>query len=261
MSEPQLPLRGLRVLDLTQLPPGAFCTVLLADLGADVIRVESPKGRRFEGPVGLSRSKRSVAVDLRHERGLEVLRKLAASVDVLVENERPGAMDERGFGYSHAATELPSLIWCSISGYGQDGPYASWSGHDLSYAAHSGLLASLDPELPWYPQLIVAIPLGAMMASTAIVAALRERDQTGNGCQLDISISESASWLLSSADGAINETPWGIPGGPDRRVYACADDTWIVLAAAEPRSWVPCATRSTSRTSKTPSTAGTTPRR
>lgn len=237
MPDPILPLEGVRVLDLTRLPPGTFCTVLLADLGADIIRVESPKGRTFENAVGLNRSKRSVAVDLRHPRGLEVLRQLAASVDILVENDRPGVMDERGFGYSHAAEELPTLIWCSISGYGQDGPYSGWSGHDLSYIAHSGLLAGLNPKLPWTPELGLAVAMGAMMASTAVLAALRQRDRTGKGCQLDISLSESASWLLSSSDAILNGEPWGIPGGPDRRLYECANDTWVVVAAAEPRTW------------------------
>jgi crotonobetainyl-CoA:carnitine CoA-transferase CaiB-like acyl-CoA transferase len=237
MDTPNLPLSGLRVLDLTRLPPGAFCTVLLADLGADVIRLESPKGRAFESPVGLGRNKRSVAVDLRHPRGYEVLRQLASSVDVLVENERPGVMEERGFGYAHAAEEMPSLIWCSISGYGQDGPYAEWPGHDLSYTAHSGLTASAAGGLPWYPQLILSIPMGATMAGVGIVAALRERDRTGRGCQIDVSLSESATWLLSSADGAINATPWGIPDGPDRHLYECAEGTWVAVAAAEPRTW------------------------
>ncbi|ADP83290.1 CaiB/BaiF CoA transferase family protein [Pseudofrankia inefficax] len=237
MPDPKLPLTGVTVLDLTRLPPGAFCTVLLADLGADVIRVESPKGRMFDGPIGLNRGKRSVAVDLRHPRGLEVLRLLAAHADVLVENERPGALDERGFGYSHASKELPKLIWCSISGYGQDGPYAQWSGHDLSFAAHSGLLTGLSPELPWHPQLILPIPIGALMAGVGILAALRERDQTGAGCQLDISLSESATWLLSSADGTFDRGGRGVPIGPDRRLYACAGGTWVAVTAAEPRTW------------------------
>jgi alpha-methylacyl-CoA racemase len=233
-----LPLSDVTVLDLTRLPPGGFATVLLADLGADVIRVESPKGRHYDGPIGLNRGKRSVAVDLRHPRGQEVLRRLAAHADVLVENERPGAMDERGFGYSHAAVEVPGLVWCSISGYGQDGPYAGWSGHDLSFAAHSGLLASLGPELPWEPQMILPIPVGALMACVGILAALRERARTGLGTQLDISLSESATWLLSSMDGAVGPAgPRRIPDGPDRRVYACADGTWIAVTSAEPRTW------------------------
>ncbi|OHV39177.1 MULTISPECIES: CaiB/BaiF CoA transferase family protein [Pseudofrankia] len=237
MSEKRLPLSGVTVLDLTRLPPGGFCTVLLADLGADVIRVESPKGRPFDGPIGLNRGKRSVAVDLRHPRGLEVLRHLAAHADVLVENERPGAMDERGFGYSHASKELPALVWCSISGYGQDGPYADWSGHDLSFAAHSGLLTALNPGLPWHPQLILPIPVGALMAVVGILAALRERDQTGSGSQLDISLSESATWLLSSADGTFEAGGRGVPIGPDRRLYECAGGSWVAVTAAEPRTW------------------------
>ncbi len=232
-----LPLAGLVVLDLTRLPPGAFCTVLLADLGATVIRVESPKGRPFDGPIGLNRGKYSVAVDLRHPRGYEVLRRLVAHADVLVENERPGAMDERGFGYQQAAAEFPGLIWCSVTGYGQDGPYAQWSGHDLSFAAHSGLLSAVNPELPWNPQLILPIPVGAMMASVGILAALRERDRTGAGCQLDISLSESATWLLSSSDGILSGPPRGIPSGPDRQLYECADGTWVAVTAAEPRTW------------------------
>jgi crotonobetainyl-CoA:carnitine CoA-transferase CaiB-like acyl-CoA transferase len=189
LAEPALPLAGVTVLDLTRLSPGGFCTVLLADLGATVIPVELPKRRMFGGPIGLNRGKYSVAVDLRHPRGREVLRRLVAHADILVENERPGAMDERGFGYSHAAAEFPRLIWCSVSGYGRDGSYAQWSGHDLAFAAHSGLLSALKPEPAWNPQLILAIPIGALMASVGILAALRERDQTGAGCRLDISLS------------------------------------------------------------------------
>jgi alpha-methylacyl-CoA racemase len=200
LTEPTLPLAGVTVLDLTRLAPTGFCTVLLADLGATVIRVELPKRRMFDGPIGLNRGKHSVAVDLRHPRGHEVLRRLVAHADILVENERPGVMDERGFGYSHAATEFPRLIWCSVSGYGQDGPYAQWSGHDLAFAAPSGLPSAHKPEPAWSSQLILAIPIGALMASVGILAALRERDQTGAGAQLDISLSESASWLLSGID-------------------------------------------------------------
>jgi alpha-methylacyl-CoA racemase len=189
------------------------------------------------GWIGLDRGKRSAAVDLRHVRGVEVLRILAGWADVLVENERPGAMDERGFGYSHAAAEMPSLIWCSISGYGQDGPYARWPGHDLSYAGHSGLLSAVDPRFPWHPESMLAIPTGALMAVVGILAALRERDRTGTGCQLDISISESATWHLAATDSEINGSHRSIPAGPDRRLYECADGRWVAVAAAEPRTW------------------------
>jgi len=237
MPDSSLPLAGVTILDLTKLPPGQYATVLLADLGADVIRVESPKGRIFDGFVGLSRGKRSIAVDLRHSRGLEVLRGLAAHADVLIENEKPGAMDERGFGYVHAAVETPRLIWCSVSGFGQTGPYAEWAGHDLSYAAHSGLLHAVNPQLPWSPQQMLPVPVGALMASIGILAALRERDRTGVGTQLDISLSESASWLLAGTDDMLSSASSGVPVGPDRHVYECADGTWVAVASAEPRTW------------------------
>ena len=233
------PLADVRVLDLTRFPPGAFCTVLLSDLGADVCRVETPGASPVMCGigVGLDRGKRSIGLDLRHPRGLEVLRRLAGWADVLVENNRPGELDERGFGYSHAALDLPGLIWCSITGYGQDGPYAQQSGHDISYTAHSGLLSGVDPNLPWHPQLVIAIPLGAMMAAVGVVAALRERDRTGLGCQLDISMSEAATWLLTSDDALLNGTARGIPVTPDRHVYECGDGRWITTAASEPKSW------------------------
>lgn len=233
------PLEGVRVLDLSRFPPGAYCTILLADLGADVIRVEAPGSNPMMGGVGvgLSRGKRSIAIDLRHERGHDVLRRVAGSVDVLVENHRPGDLEQRGFGYRHAAEEMPRLIWCSITGFGQDGPYARWPGHDLTYTAHSGLLGAINPELPWHPQQILASPLGSMMAALGVVSALHERTTTGKGSHLDISLAEASTWLLSGADGEINGNPFGIPITPDRHLYRCSDDRWVTTAAAEPRTW------------------------
>jgi alpha-methylacyl-CoA racemase len=233
------PLAGVKVLDLTRFPPGAFCTVLLADLGADVCRLEMPGASPLMAgiSVGLGRSKRSVGVDLRNPSGAAILRRLAAWADVLVENNRPGELDERGFGYSHAAAELPGLIWCSITGFGQDGPAAQWPGHDISYTAHSGLLSGVNPALPWHPQQVMAIPAGASMAAIGIVAALRERDRTGLGCQLDISMSESATWLLAGDDALLNSMARGIPVTPDRHLYECSDGRWVTTAAADPKSW------------------------
>ena len=230
-------LAGVRILDLTRFPPGAYGTTLLAGLGADVCRVQSASGGGATLSVALGRDKRSVAVDLRHERGTEVLQRLASWADVIVEAERPGAMEERGFGYTTASQELPALIWCSISGFGQDGPYSESSGHDLSYVAHSGLLAAVQPDLPWYPQTILAIPAASTIAAVGILAALRERDRTGRGCQLDVSMSEAATWFLSGDDGELNGRARRIPGGPDRHLYRCADGRWVALASAEPRTW------------------------
>ena len=233
------PLSGVRVLDLTRFPPGAYCTLLLADLGAHVYRVDAPGAIPMAGGVGvsLSRGKRSVGLDLRHPRGNEVLRRLSGWADVLVENNRPGDMEKRGFGYPQAAAEHPRLVWCSITGFGQDGPYATRPGHDLTYTAHSGLLAAINPELPWHPQTVLAVPLGAMMAATGIASALLERERSGRGCQIDISLAEAATWLLSGTDGELAGSPWGIPVTPDRRLYECGDGRFITIAAAEPRTW------------------------
>jgi len=235
------PLSGLRVLDLTVLPPGGYCTVQLADLGAEVIRVESPAqaGQRslVIGQVGLSRGKRSMTLDQRKPAATQVLQRLAQACDVLVENAKPGAMSARGFGYPEAAKTAPRLIWCSITGFGQDGPSAEWAGHDLSYLGHSGLTGVLSPSLPWHAGAMVSVPLGAMMATTGVLAAVLERARTGKGCQIDISLSESSLWLLSGAPGALKPGYGGIAATHDRRLYACADGRFVSVAAAEPRTW------------------------
>ncbi len=233
------PLHDIRVLDLTRFPPGAYCTLLLVDLGADVYRFDPPGANPMSGGVGvgLSRGKRSVGVDLRNPRGAEILRQAAIWADVLVENSRPGEMEERGFGYPQAAEVNPRLVWCSISGFGQDGPYATWPGHDLTYTAQSGLLAAINPHLPWHPQTMLAVPLGAMMAATGIVSSLYERDRSGRGCQVDVSLAESATWLLSGSDGHLSGGHRSIPISPDRRLYRCSDGRYVTVAAAEPRTW------------------------
>lgn len=236
------PLEGVRVLDFTALPPGGHCTTLLADLGADVVRVEASSGKgrpsTIFGVVPISRGKRSIALDLRNPKANDVLLRLAVQADVVVENAVPGVMDKRGFGYSQAIKANPRLIWCSITGFGQDGPYAEQPGHDLSYMAHSGLLAALAGQaLPWHPGATVSVPAGGLMAVVGIQSALLQRARTGLGCQVDISLSESATWLLSGGIGAFTPTPMVVPAGPDRRLYLCQDGKMISLAAAEPRTW------------------------
>ena len=235
------PLHGLRVLDLTLLPPGGFCSVQLADFGAEVIRIEAPalqgQPSLVIGQIGLSRGKRSITLNHKHSNFTAILKRLAQSSDVLIENAKPGVMEARGFGYPQAAKEAPGLIWCSITGFGQDGPYADRSGHDLSYTAFSGLLGALSPELPWHPASMLSAPLGAMMATTGILAAVIERNRTGKGCQIDISLAEASTWLLAGTPGALKEQSTGIALSPYRRLYRCADDRFISVAATEPRTW------------------------
>lgn len=232
-------LSGVKVLDLTRFPPGQYCTVMLADLGADVVRVDAPGWNPMFGGVGtgIGRAKRSISVDMRHPRATEVLRRLGDWADVVVDNSRPGDLDERGFGPKTAAEEMPSLIWCSITGFGQDGPYARFAGHDITYTGHSGLLAAINPDLPWHPQLVLSLPIGALTAVAGIVTALYDRERTGKGAHLDISMSESASWLLSGSEGQLTDSSFGIPVSASRHLYQCADGRWVSIAADEPRPW------------------------
>jgi len=235
------PLEGVRVLDFTALPPGGFCTVVLADLGAEVIRVEAPAQKGEPSlvirQVGLSRGKRSLTLDMRNPASSEVLRRLIPTVDVVVENAKPGAMEARGFGYSQARAANPKVVWCSITGFGQSGPNAEYAGHDLSYLAHSGLLGALTSKLPWQPGISLSLQAGALAAVVGIQGALLQRARTGQGAYLDISLSEAASWLLTCGINPLSDNPYAIPASPDRRLYECGDGRFVAVASAEPRTW------------------------
>lgn len=238
---PIAPLKDIRVLDLTNLPPGGYCTLMLADLGAEVIRVEAPaaKGRRslVIGQVGISRGKKSVTLDTRNPASQDVLRRLVQTAHVVVENARPGSMEKAGFGYCHAAEVNPGIIWCSITGFGQDGAYAAVPGHDISYLSQSGMLGTLAPDLPWHPAAMLAVPTGGLMAAMAVQSAIINQKNTRKGCHIDISLAEAATWLLAGAPGALDGSSKGIPVTPDRRLYRCADGEFVAVAAAEPRTW------------------------
>lgn len=235
------PLEGMRVLDFTNVPPGAACTTLLADLGAEVIRVESPaqKGKPslVIGQVALSRGKKSICLDQRRPEASDVLLRLAKEVDIVIENNRPGAMAQRGFGYPQASEANPGIIWCALTGFGQDGPYASYSGHDINYLAHSGLLGALSADREWFPGITLALQAGALCALSAIQAAVIRRLRTGKGSLVDVSLSEAATWFLTCGMNAISERPFSLPASPDRRLYACADGRHVAIACAEPRTW------------------------
>ena len=241
MSAQLKPLSGIRVLDFTAFPPGGACTVMLADLGAEVIRIEPPaqKGKPslVIGQVALSRGKRSITLDLRNPAANAVLERLARTTDVVVENARPGAMEARGFGYSQAKAANPRLIWCAITGFGQTGPYADHAGHDLSYVAHSGFLGALSPDREFHPAIQIGTTVGAMAAVVGIQAALLERAKTNAGGFLDISLSESAGWLLTGGVNPFSDSPYRLGAPPDRRTYACQDGRFVAIACAEPRTW------------------------
>ncbi|MDQ1431918.1 MAG: alpha-methylacyl-CoA racemase [Actinomycetota bacterium] len=238
------PLAHLRVLDLSRLQPGAYCTGMLADLGADVLRVEQPgSGDPLRGIPGAAeaynRGKRSMTLDLKHERAPEILRRLVAEVDVVVESGRPGALAARGVGYEQLSEPDPALVWCAITGFGQDSPYADRPAHDLTLLGYSGLLDLMaGTTVPPTPDFVLAVPFGALVAVVGILSALTERAQTGRGRFVDTSIADSATWILGEAVARVAAgQPAGWGQSASRRAYRGADGRLVTLAAAEPRTW------------------------
>jgi crotonobetainyl-CoA:carnitine CoA-transferase CaiB-like acyl-CoA transferase len=259
-----LPLQGLTVLDLTRLLPGGFCTLLLSDFGADVVKVEDTAagdyvrwmGPGYEGAhesarsaafLALNRGKRSIRLDLKTDGGREALIRLARDADVLVESFRPGVLDRLGAGWERLRAENPRLVYCAITGYGQEGPLAARAGHDLDYLARVGLLGltgdSDGPPVQAAGQ-IADLGGGALTAAFGILAALRERDRSGEGQLVDVSMADGAlAWLAMVAARALasGETPrrgsLELGGGIlCYRPYRCADG-WVALGALEPKFW------------------------
>ena len=211
--EAQLPLAGIRVLDLSRIMAGPWCTQTLADLGADVWKVESPDGgddtRRWMSPslagestyfMSANRSKRSLAIDLKTEPGRQIVRNLARSADVFVENFRRGAMEKFGLGHAVLAADNPGLIYCSISGYGRAGPRSDEAGYDFALQAESGLMA-ITGEPDGAPVklgvAIVDIATG-MNAAQAVLAALLARHRTGRGQFIDMALLDTGVALLAN---------------------------------------------------------------
>lgn len=243
------PLSHVRVLDLSRLYPGAFCTQLLADLGADVLKVEAPRfgdGMRMTygtaiapAHVALNRGKRSLTLDLKKPGAADVLRRLVAHVDVVVESQRPGALDQMGIGYDALRADHPRLVWCSLTGFGQDGPLANAPGHDITYLGYSGLLSRLAGSgQPPMPDTTIAVPLAGALGAVGILAALAARERSGQGSRVDTAMAEAAMWLVSEdvARSAIAPGPnWGAMAA--RQNYRCADGRWVTVAATEPKPW------------------------
>jgi crotonobetainyl-CoA:carnitine CoA-transferase CaiB-like acyl-CoA transferase len=209
------PLKGLRVLDLTRVLAGPTCTQMLGDLGAEVIKIERPGAgddtRGFAPPtmpgtgesayfVGVNRNKRSVTLDIAAAEGLAIVKRLLADCDMLVENFKVGALAKYGLGYEQLHAEFPGLIYCSITGFGQTGPYAPRPGYDSLIQAMGGVM-SLTGEPDGLPQK-VGVPVADLFAGLygciGILAALRHRDRTGHGQQVDIGMLDThAAWLAN----------------------------------------------------------------
>lgn len=253
-------LAGVTVLDLSRLLPGPYCSMMLADLGASVIKIEEPgKGdylREFpprvnrEGAMYLAvnRNKRSMTLNLKSTTGREILRKLVKSSDVLLEGFRPGVMDKLGLGYSDLEKENPGLVYCSISGYGQEGPMRQKAGHDINYLALAGILGftgTRDGALAIPGVQIADIGGGAMLAAFSILAALWARQKTGVGQYIDVAMMDGViSWLSMFAgkyfvDG-VNPGPGEtmLNGGiPCYNLYGTKDGRYMALGALELRFW------------------------
>lgn len=253
-------LDGLKVLDLTRLLPGAFCTQLFADYGADVLKIEQPGSgdynRQF-APIAkkesgsfllLNRNKRSITLNLKAEEGRTIFRKLAQQADVVVEGFRPGVMDRLGLGHAVLEAENPRLIYCAISGFGQDGPYAQRTGHDLNYTGFAGALPLFGtPETgPIVPGLSIAdVGGGSLMAAVGILIALAAREKTGKGQFVDISMTDGlVSWLCYHAANYLfgGIEPRGgvqhfIGGAPCYNVYRCSDERYVTLGIIEEHFW------------------------
>jgi crotonobetainyl-CoA:carnitine CoA-transferase CaiB-like acyl-CoA transferase len=260
-----MPLTGIRVLDLTRLLPGAFCTMLLADMGADVIKVEEPGSgdyMRWTPPLidgqsvmfnALNRNKRSIALDLKSGEGRDLLLKLVEKSDVLVEGNRPGVMHRLGLGWDVLQVRNAKLVMCSITGYGQDGPFAARAGHDLNYMATAGglgLNGELNgPPLPLSVQ-VADVGGGGLQPAVAILGALVAVQRGGDGRWIDASMTDGAvSWLALAlaARGAGEEVGRGDQRLAGRhacyRVYACKGGGFYSVGALEPKFWAALCTK------------------
>ena len=254
------PLSGIRIVDLTNLLPGPLATLMLAEAGADVVKIERPGGDDMRGYAPqwqgtgaafslLNRGKKVLTLDLKTQAGVAALRGQLEQADILVEQYRPGAMDRLGFGYHAARAINPRLIYCSITGYGQTGPRAQEAGHDLNYIAATGLLAiqpgpADQPVVP--PALIADIAGGGFPAVINILLALRQRDLTGYGCYLDIAMSDAMftfAWRALSgywASGSLAASGQAelTGGSPRYRLYPAKGSGLVACAALEDQFWL-----------------------
>lgn len=251
-------MAGIRVLDLSRLLPGAFATLMLAELGADIIKVEEPSGGdpirqlppfidgRSVYDLLLNRGKRSMVLNLREQASRPVLDALLANVDVVVESFRPATAQRLGVSGAQLRARHPRLIHLALTGYGQTGPYAERPGHDLNYVAVSGLLAADRPEPTHLPRMFIAdVGGGATSAVIAVLAALFGRERSGAGATLDLSMHDAALYwvmlpgardLIDGGERAAGELPT-FGDHACYNVYETADGRQIALGALEPKFW------------------------
>lgn len=246
------PLRGIRVLDLTRLLPGPVCSLHLADLGADVIKIEDMEAGDYVPPILraiINRNKRAVRIDLKQRAGKDVFRRLAQGADIVIEGFRPGVVERLGIGYEALSRINPRLVYCSISGYGQTGPYRNAPGHDVNYGGFAGVADQIgyDAKSPALSNVPLADLMGgSLTALMGIQAALFDAHRTGRGRYVDLSISDGmlAHAVIPLATlGVHGHTyPAGrdtLSGGlPCYALYRTRDDRFMAVGALERKFWL-----------------------
>ncbi len=255
-----MPMEGIRVLDLSRVMAGPFCGQLLADFGAEVIKIEDPRGgdsARSQPPFikgtgsifyVLNRNKKSLTLDLKKEEGKEILRRLVRESDVLIEQFRPGVMDRLGLGYGILSDINPGLVYCALTGYGQTGPMSSFPSHDLNYQSLSGVALHyrrpgekpLLPPIGW-----MALAGGTLYAAIAIMMALYQRNKTGRGQMCDVAILDGAVSLIAQL--LAERAGWGDLPHPGKllfcggfasyNIYPTSDRKYVALATGERKFW------------------------
>ncbi len=267
MSQRPAPLAGIRVLDLTRLLPGPVATLHLADLGAEVIKIEDPQLGDYARTLGtgkagrdaedsayfrmINRNKQGLVLDLKQPEGVAVFLRLARDADVVIESFRPGVVDKLGIGYATVAALNPKIAYCSISGYGQDGPYKDLAGHDLNYLGYAGVLEQIGFEgsQPAIPNFQIADLLGgALTGVMGILAAVVEAQRTGRGRYIDVSMTDSVLAHTYFAMLRLNDAGQSAPRGGDLlsgglpcyATYRCADGKYMAVGALEGKFWQLC---------------------
>lgn len=262
MSRPA-PLAGIRVLDLTRLLPGPVATLHLADLGAEVIKIEDPQVGDYARTMGtgegedsayfrmINRNKQGLRLDLKQPAGVEVFMRLVATADAIIESFRPGVMDKLGIGYAALAAINPKIAYCSLSGYGQDGPYRDHAGHDINYLGYTGVLDQTGSEGgdPVVPNFQIADLLGgALTAVMGILTAILDAQRTGRGRYIDVAMTDSVLAHTYFTMLRLNDAGQSAPRGTDLlngglpcyATYRCADGRYMAVGALEGKFWKTC---------------------
>jgi alpha-methylacyl-CoA racemase len=236
------PLAGIRVLDLSALGPGPFASMMLADFGADVLAIRRPGKSDFDPADGMGRGKTSLTLDLRKPGAAAAVTRLANDSDVFLESFRPGVMEKRGLGPEVLMRANEKLIYVRLTGWGQTGPYAARAGHDINYLAIAGALGATGIERPLAPPALLGdLANGSYPAMIGIMLALFERQKTGCGQIVDVSIADSAAYMMSSLFNEFAKGQWNgrlgehiLSGGaPFYGTYQCADGGWFAVGAVE----------------------------